>query len=149
MVLIEFQITCNMMNIIAHVVTTERSNSRGGVKNSQSIVEQNCGGFALIQLTTVLSSINKRKTTKINKFYLQLLLFVTFFYIDLSALGSFNTTIAMSSKIDAHKYRVISISSWLLSLCDKRRIIVEVQCSTIVSYWSILVLLLCLNFINN
>ena len=44
------------------------------------------------------------------------------------------TSVLISSRIDAHKYRLISISSWLLTLCNKRRIIVEVQCSTKVSY---------------
>ena len=148
MVPIEFQITCNMMNIIAHVVTIERSNFRCGDKNSQSIVGQNWGSLVLLQLTSVLSTITKKKTTKINKFCLQLLFLASFFSIDLYAIGSFNITI--SSRIDAYKYRVISISSWLLSLWNKKRIIVEVQCSTIVSCWSILlVLLLCLNCINN
>lgn len=130
MVPIEFQITCNMMNIIAHVVTIERSNFRCGDKNSQSIVGQNWGSLVLLQLTSVLSTITKNKL--INKFYLQLLFLATFFSIDLYAIGSFDITI--SSRIDAYKYRVISISSWLLSLWNKKRIIVEVQCSTIVSY---------------
>ena len=128
MVPIEFQITCNMMNIIAHV-TIERSNFRSGDKNSQSIVGQNWGSLVLLQLTSVLSTITKNKL--INKFYLQLLFLATFFSIDLYAIGSFDITI--SSRIDAYKYRVISISSWLLSLWNKKRIIVEVQCSTIVS----------------
>ena len=119
-----------MMNIIAHVVTTERSNFRCGDKNSQSIVGQNWGSLVLLQLTSVLSTITKNKL--INKFYLQLLFLATFFSIDLYAIGSFNITI--SSRIDAYKCRVISISSWLLSLWNKKRIIVEVQCSTIVSY---------------
>ena len=118
-----------MMNIIAHV-TIERSNFRCGDKNSQSIVGQNWGSLVLLQLTSVLSTITKNKL--INKFYLQLLFLATFFSIDLYAIGSFDITI--SSRIDAYKYRVISISSWLLSLWNKKRIIVEVQCSTIVSY---------------
>ena len=71
MVPIEFQIIYNMMDMIAHVATIERSNLRGGVKNSQSIVRQNWESLVLTQLTSVLSTISKKKTTKINKFYLQ------------------------------------------------------------------------------
>ena len=97
-----------MMNMIEHVATIERDNFRGGDKNSHSIAGQNWGSLALIQLTSVLSTIGKRKTTKINIFHLQLLFIATFFSIDLSTLGSFNMTI--SSRIDASNYRVMSIS---------------------------------------